>query len=94
MALDDQRAETTVTGVEWASSRHGIWVPRILFDPVQIGSATIECCTGVHMCYIQGHKIGVGARIVVRRSGDVIPTLDRVITPAAVVAEPPAGRWR
>lgn len=92
VAVDDQRAETTVRAVEWSVSRHGHWIPRICFDPVKIGTATIEVCTGVHYGFIQEHSIGVGARIVIRRSGDVIPTLDRVIQRAAVVATPPEGR--
>jgi NAD-dependent DNA ligase len=94
VAVDDQRAETTVRAIEWASSRMAEWIPRIRFDPVRIGSATIEFCTGVHAQYIKEHMLGPGAKIVVRRSGDVIPTLDRVITPAATWQEPPQGRWK
>jgi len=94
VAVDDQRAETTVRAIEWASSRLGEWIPRILFDPVQIGVANISCCTGVHAHYIKEHMLGPGARIVVRRSGDVIPTLDRVIVGAATWQEPPEGRWK
>jgi len=94
VAVDDQRAETTVRAIEWASSRMGEWIPRIRFDPVKISNATIEFCTGVHAQYIKDHMLGPGARIVVRRSGDVIPTLDRVITPATAWQEPPQGRWK
>jgi NAD-dependent DNA ligase len=94
VAVDDQRAETTVKAIEWASSRLGEWIPRIRFDPVKIGVATIEFCTGVHAQYIKEHMLGPGARIVVRRSGDVIPTLDRVLVPASTWQEPPQGRWK
>jgi len=94
VAVDDQRAETTVQAIEWAASRLGEWIPRIRFDPVKIGVANIEFCTGVHAQYIKDHMLGPGARIVVRRSGDVIPTLDRVIKPAVAWQEPPEGRWK
>ena len=94
VAVDDQRAETTVRAIEWASSRLGEWIPRVLFDPVKIGSANISCCTGVHAGYVREHMLGPGARIVVRRSGDVIPTLDRVIQAATAWQEPPEGRWK
>jgi len=94
VAVDDQRAETTVRAIEWACSRLGEWIPRIRFDPIKIGVATIEFCTGVHAQYIKEHQLGPGARIVVRRSGDVIPTLDRVIIPATVWQEPPEERWK
>lgn len=94
VAVDDQRAETTVRTIEWTASRLGEWIPRICFDTVKIGSANIECCTGVHAQYIREHMLGPGAKIIVRRSGDVIPTLDRVVIPASVWQEPPEGRWK
>ena len=94
VAVDDQRAETTVREIVWTASRLGKWIPRITFDSVKIGPANIECCTGVHAQYIKEHMLGPGAKIVVRRSGDVIPTLDRVLVPAATWQEPPEGRWK
>jgi DNA ligase (NAD+) len=94
MAVDDQRAETTVEAVEWASSRTGNWIPRIRFKPVVIGKATIEYCTGFHGQFIFQNGIGPGAAIVVRRSGDVIPVCERVVSPASAGWQsPPANVW-
>jgi NAD-dependent DNA ligase len=94
MPVDDQRAETVVEAVEWASSRTGNWIPRIRFQPVVIGNATIEYCTGFHGQFIFTHGIGPGARIIVRRSGDVIPVCERVASPApAGWQSPPEGVW-
>lgn len=92
-ASEDQAAETTVLAVEYASSRTGSWIPRIRVEPVQIGNATIEYCTGIHAKFIKENIIGPGARVIIRRSGDVIPKLDKVLIPAKAWAEPPAGRW-
>ena len=94
MAVDDQRATTVVREVEWASSRTGNWVPRLRFDPVKIGTATIEYCTGIHAKFIKENSLGPGARVVIRRSGDVIPCLDQVLEPAATWSQPPEGRWK
>lgn len=93
MPLDDQRAQTVVQEVEWQSSRTGNWIPRLRFTPVKIGTATIEFCTGFHAQYIQQNKIGPGATIVIRRSGDVIPVCERVVIAAADWSPPPAGQW-
>lgn len=93
MAVDDQRATTVVREVDWASSRTGNWVPRLRFDPVKIGTATIEYCTGIHAKFIKENRLGPGARVIIRRSGDVIPCLDQVLEPAAAWSEPPTGRW-
>lgn len=92
MAVADQCAETRVLEVEWASSRTKRWIPRIRFEPVKIGTATIEFCTGVHLANILEKRIGPGARIVIRRSGDVIPVIDRVLE-GVEPSLPPEGRW-
>ena len=95
MAMDDQRAKTTVKAVLWASSRTGNWIPRIQFEPVRIGTATIEYCTGFHANNIYENAIGPGAHILIRRSGDVIPTLERVLAPSPTGWQaPPEGHWK
>ena len=92
MPLADQSAETVVREVLWAPSAQGYLIPRIRFDPVKIGSATIEFCTGHNARMIYASKVGPGAQIVIRRSGDVIPKLDRVLT-ATTASFPPADTW-
>ncbi len=92
-SLDEQKAETTVVGVEWNCSRQGMLIPRIQIEPVQIGGATIQWLSGHNGKLIEENGIGAGARIIVRRSGDVIPTLDTVLVRATTVAMPPAGTW-
>lgn len=94
MPLQDQMAETTVREIDWASSRMGNWIPRVRFDPVQIGDARIEYCAGNNARNIQEKMLGPGAKVIIRRSGDVIPYLDRVIMPADTWEQPPAGRWK
>jgi len=91
MPLEDQSATTTVKAVLWAPSAQGYIIPRIQFDPVKIGSATIEFCTGHNARMILTNRVGPGAKIVIRRSGDVIPKLDRVLE--AATASFPADGW-
>jgi DNA ligase (NAD+) len=94
MPTDDQRATTKVLAVEWQSSRTGNWIPRIRFEPVKIGTATIEYCTGFNGQFIKEHTIGPDAVILVRRSGDVIPVCEKVVTPCPYGwSTPPEGRW-
>jgi DNA ligase (NAD+) len=95
MSSDDQKAETTVVEVVWTASRQGIWVPRIHVKEVRIGGAKIQWLSGHNAAFIRDHVIGPGARIVVRRSGDVIPALDEVLAVAAAGAEMPGeGLWK
>jgi DNA ligase (NAD+) len=96
MPLSDQSATTTVQEVLWAPSAQGYLIPRIRFTPVSIGGATIEFCTGHNARTIVNGSIGPGAVIRIRRSGDVIPTLETVLTPASAPQLPPnpsAWKW-
>ena len=80
VALDDQKAETVITSIEWNLSRQGMLIPTILIEPVTIGEANIGRLSGHNAALVHREKLGPGARIIVRRSGDVIPTLDTVLT--------------
>lgn len=82
MPVSDQSATTTVEEVLWAPSAQGYLIPRIRIKPVQIGGAVIEFCTGHNARTIVDKQIGPGATIRIRRSGDVIPTLEHVSVPA------------
>ena len=88
MPLSDQSAVTTLREVLWAPSAQGYLVPRLRFDPVTISGAQIEFCTGHNARTIVEKGLGPGAQIRIRRSGDVIPTLDAVLVPAAEAALP------
>jgi len=93
-SLEEQKQTTTVVFVEWNVSRLGVWIPRIQIEPVVIGGAKIEWLTGHSAKLMTEMVVGPGARIVVRRSGDVIPTLDSVVTPCPTgPSMPPAGAW-
>jgi DNA ligase (NAD+) len=67
------RAEVIVNSVEWNLSKDGFLKPTILFDPVQLSGASVRRATGFNGKFIQENKIGPGAKLVVMRSGDVIP---------------------
>lgn len=92
MPLAEQCASTTVKAVIWTGTRLGILAPRIEIEPVVIGGAKIQFVTGHNAKYINDEKIGPGAKVTIRRSGDVIPIIDFV--EATVEPQlPPKGTW-
>jgi DNA ligase (NAD+) len=96
MPTADQSALTTVREVLWAPSAQGYLIPRLRFDPVKIGGASIEFCTAHNARTVVDRVLGPGARVKIRRSGDVIPTLDSVLFPAespALPADPASWAW-
>jgi len=82
MVISDQIAEAKVVDVIWTPSKSGYLKPRVRIEPIKIGGVTIEYATGFNGKFIESNKIGIGALIQLTRSGDVIPHILSVITPA------------
>ncbi len=85
-------AVTTVTAVEWNVSKDGLLKPVVHFEPVQLTGVTISKATGHNAKNIFSNGIGVGARVVITRQGDVIPRVDRVLE-AAEPVQPANSAW-
>lgn len=75
-----EEAEATVLDVEWNVSKHGYFKPTILIDPISLSGVTIQRVTGNNAAFIETHKIGPGSRLMIIRSGDVIPKVERVLS--------------
>lgn len=90
--LIDQMAETTVTEVQWNISRRKEFIPRVSFEPVKINGINIQNATGHNEEFITNNGIGVGAKIIVTRSGDVIPYIYQVTKKAKVVSKKPTQK--
>lgn len=88
MELSDQKAEVLVTGVTWAVSKDGYLKPSVNYEPVELSGVICRNATGINAAFIKKGRIGVGALLEIIRSGDVIPKILRVITPAVVTAMP------
>jgi len=83
-----ETAETTVQGIQWQVGRTGNVTPVMEVEPTFLSGATIRRVTAHHAGMINKLGIGIGARIEIIRSGEVIPKLERVITPADAVELP------
>lgn len=82
MVMSDQVAEAKVVDVLWEASKDGYLKPRVRIEPIQLGGVRIEYATGFNGKFIEENKIGIGAIIVMVRSGDVIPYIKSVSVPA------------
>ena len=80
--LTHTEAEVIVKEVTWNISKDGYYKPTVNFDTITLGGVNIQKATGFNASYIEKNKIGPGARIVIIRSGDVIPHILRVLAPA------------
>ena len=83
-------AETTVEAILWQVGRTGNVTPVMQVRPVALSGATIRRVTAHHAGNIRNQAIGIGTRIEVIRSGEVIPKLETVIEPRGAVSLPDA----
>lgn len=74
--------ETTVKGIEWKVSKAGALKPVVNIEAVDTGDCTMENPTGYNALWIKNNSIGKGAKILVTRSGGVIPKILETLIPA------------
>ena len=90
--LDDQKATSTVKEIEWNVSKDGYMKPTVIIEAVQIGGVEINRVTGFNAKFIVDNNLGVGAKIELIRSGDVIPHIQKVTKPASK-PDLPKNKW-
>lgn len=85
--LNNITKETKIRAYELNVSKGGRVVPTILVEPVDICGITVNRITGNNFYGVKGvvtRGLGVGATIVICRSGDVIPKIVSTVEPAEV----------
>lgn len=81
----EQSAETDVIGISWNISKQGLLKPILHINPVKLDGVTVSNVTGNNARFVKDLGLGVGAKVVVKRSGMVIPIIADVITPVEFV---------
>ena len=70
-----EETTTTVRDITWEVGRTGKLTPRASFDPVELAGATIRHATLNNFDDIRRKRVGIGSRVFIRRSNDVIPEI-------------------
>lgn len=78
----DSIVSSTVIDIHWEISRWGIFVPIILIEPVTIDGKTISRISGSNASLLQHRKCGIGSKVCVTFTNDVIPFITSVIEPS------------
>jgi NAD-dependent DNA ligase len=75
----EQKAESEVIGISWNISKQGLLKPIIHINPIRLDGVTVSNVTGNNARFIKDMGIGVGAKVIVKRSGMVIPKIVDVV---------------
>ena len=78
-----EQVEVIVKEVEWNISKDKYMKPIVKFDEILLDDVKIKQATGFNAGYIEKNNIGPGSRIVIIRSGNVIPHIQSVLTTSA-----------
>ena len=70
-----EETTTTIRDITWEVGRTGKLTPRASFDPVELAGATIRHATLNNYDDIRRKRVGIGSRVFIRRSNDVIPEI-------------------
>lgn len=68
-----EREETVVKSVDWQISKDGRLAPVVNIEPIDLCGATVSRCTAYNARYVVNNNITKDARVIICRSGDVIP---------------------
>jgi len=86
MILEEQKRHTKIINVEWNISRYGRYVPVAIYDSVYVNGVRMHRATAHNAAHVRDWSMGKGTKVVVVRSGDVIPqikdvSVDETISP-------------
>ena len=76
----DDLYETTLTGIEWQTSRTGLINPVAVFEPVNLDGAVTTRATLHNLSYIEDLELGIGDTVQIYRANMVIPKVHDNLT--------------
>ena len=77
--ITSEKAEVLVTSVQWNLTKDNYLQPIVNFSPVFIDGVKIQKATGFNAKFIIDNTIGPGSKLIIIRSGDVIPYIQKVL---------------
>lgn len=86
---------TTIQEIIWEPSKHGMLVPKARVAPVEFDGATVKLAALNNAGWAKERGLGVGAKVKIVRSGEIIPKIVEVVkkAPFKLPAASTFGKW-
>ena len=78
--FQDEIKITKVKWVEWTQSKHGVYVPVVVIEPIELEGTTVKRASGYNAQWIIDMGIKENAMVAVRKSNMIIPQIIEVIS--------------
>lgn len=72
--------KTKVVDLDWKRSQYGLYVPTVVFEPIQFGDYTVQRASSGGIMNLLNNGIGIGSDITVIQSGLTIPKIHEVLS--------------
>jgi DNA ligase (NAD+) len=79
LKFESKEFETTIKRISWQMSQSGVYTPVGIYDPVEVPGATLKRVQLFNAKNVLDNKLQVGTKIMVIRSGDIIPKYTQII---------------
>lgn len=77
-----ETADVIVNNISWNLTRTGTYIPVVEFDGVELSGAIIQRAMAHNAKNVFDNHIGIGSKIKIVRSGEIIPFILEVIEPS------------
>jgi len=81
--------ETTIEGIEWSIARDGEMVPIALLTPTLLDGSVVKRANMANLGLVESNQYYPGAKVLLRKAGDIIPQIVKLIEPTKLPIEIP-----
>lgn len=75
----EDSSEADIINIVWSISKNGLLKPVAQVTPINVGGVVISNCTLNNAKFVKENGLGIGSRVLITRSGGVIPKIIKVI---------------
>lgn len=75
--FEDEKAETTITEIQWTIGKTGVLTPTAVFEPVEIDGTTVERASVHNVSILEDLDLQIGDKVTVYKANAIIPKIEK-----------------